>query len=285
MNLSVKHEIESLFALALQNFDEESDAYWSIISKLQSSQDPQTLETAILFCKGYNYKMRCIGAAVLGQLGYANVDNKIFGTERFSTLIRLLSNEAKGSADVRVLANVCLALGHLRDSRAITEISKLANHYSDDVRLSVACSLSGFDDARAIQSLIELMDDPNSEVRDWATFAIGSLIKSNKPNILDALHTRISDENADVRNEAILGLALRGDERARGALALELTNQVATPLFEAVVAMPSVGLVPVLLAARRIGIPWPDHFEVLWEQAIAACRGTIIENDTGRHSG
>ena len=60
------------------------------------------------------------------------------------------------------------------------------------------------------------MEDESDEVRDWATFGLGSLcvdLKSGQyqdsPEIRDALYARLNDPAA--RDEAIWGLAQRKD--------------------------------------------------------------------------
>ncbi len=57
------------------------------------------------------------------------------------------------------------------------------------------------------------MDDADQEVRDWATFGLGTLGESDSPEIREALFHRLSDGNDDVRQEAMAGLAKRGDQR------------------------------------------------------------------------
>ena len=68
---------------------------------------------------------------------------------------------------------------------------------------------------------IELSARPGPAIRDWATFALGTLAPQDSPELRDALVARLDDADAEARIEAVHGLALRGDARAvEPALAL-----------------------------------------------------------------
>ncbi len=57
------------------------------------------------------------------------------------------------------------------------------------------------------------MEDSDDDVRDWATFGLGVLGGADSIEIRDALSRRIIDSNADVREEAMVGLSKREDQR------------------------------------------------------------------------
>ena len=54
-------------------------------------------------------------------------------------------------------------------------------------------------------------------VRDWATFALGTLAEADAEELRDALAARLDDPDEDTRLEAVHGLAVRGDPRAEAA--------------------------------------------------------------------
>jgi hypothetical protein len=64
---------------------------------------------------------------------------------------------------------------------------------------------------RAITRLVAMMEDPDDDVRDWATFAIGSQLFVDGPAIRRALHDRLADAHKDTRDEALHALAARRD--------------------------------------------------------------------------
>ena len=79
---------------------------------------------------------------------------------------------------------------------------------------------------RAVDALIRLSRDEHSEVRDWATFALGMLAAQDTEELREALAARLDDPDAETRLEAVHGLALRGDARAVEP-ALELLAEAA----------------------------------------------------------
>ena len=60
--------------------------------------------------------------------------------------------------------------------------------------------------------MIELTEDVDDEVRDWATFALGQFTEEATEGVLGALRRRLGDPYEDARLEAIWGLARRKDE-------------------------------------------------------------------------
>src|SRR5205814_7161779 len=118
--------------------------------------------------------------------------------------------------DVQVLSAACIALGHLHDPRAVEPLVRLKDHPSEDVRYGVVFGLSGQHDDLAIATLIELSADQDSDVRDWATFELGTILDIDgvdTPPLREALPARLSDPDDDTRAEALAGLARRKDER------------------------------------------------------------------------
>ena len=65
-----------------------------------------------------------------------------------------------------------------------------------------------------LAALIELSADASSGVRDWATFALGTLAREDSEALRDALAARLDDPDEETRLEAVHGLAVRGDHRA-----------------------------------------------------------------------
>jgi HEAT repeat protein len=113
-------------------------------------------------------------------------------------------------------------------------------HHSDaEVRFAIAFALGKFtDNATAVDVLVDLTRDEDEDVRDWATFGIGALGKSDSPAVRDALILRLDDSFEDVRQEAIVGLARLKDERVLPALELALEQpEVPEIIIEAALEM------------------------------------------------
>lgn len=58
------------------------------------------------------------------------------------------------------------------------------------------------------------MRETDEDVRDWATFGLGSLSTVDAPEIRDAFAGRLNDTSADLVEEALARLAQRRDQRA-----------------------------------------------------------------------
>jgi hypothetical protein len=119
-----------------------------------------------------------------------------------------------------------------------------------------------------IAALVALSADPDGSVRDWGTFALGSMFEIESVAIEDALIARLNDEHVDCREEAIVGLAERRDARAleptRLALEAESVGRLAV---EAAVHLGDPTLLPALRELRE----WWDVDPGLLEQAIERC--------------
>ena len=83
------------------------------------------------------------------------------------------------------------------------------------MRYAVEFALGNFaNDEQAIEHLMVLMADEDEDVRDWATFAVGTRSDVDTPEIRDALNERLNDPFWDAKLEGIMGLAKRRDMRA-----------------------------------------------------------------------
>jgi HEAT repeat protein len=185
-----------------------------------------------------------------------------FAKESEGSLVGLL-----GDREPSVIASALCALGHLGRGEP-AQLAELSKHPSEDVRHAVAYALGGRTDAVSTATLITLSTDDDRDTRDWATFALGALTEEDCPTIRDALAARLSDQDEDVRAEAIAGLAQRRDERAVQPLIHELSHRdVGTILIEAAGAMPRTDFIPYLDALHAAH---PDDQAI--DQALKRCR-------------
>ena len=189
----------------------DDDAPWNAVHALRRVGSRDVFEVASEWCASPNPLKRTRGVDVLAQLGKtADHPSNNFPEEAYSIIVGLLGREE----DVRALDSEIAALGHLENSLAIPLITRYRTHQSEDVRFSVAFALGSFpDDPRSVDSLLHLMKDGYEDVRDWATFGVGTLSSCDSPEIREALFRRLDDTNTDVRQEAMAGLGKRADER------------------------------------------------------------------------
>jgi HEAT repeat protein len=168
--------------------------------------------------------VRARGLDVLAQLGKtAQHPSNSFPQECYDVATAVLQRERH----LQPLNSAVAALGHLDDARAVPLIAGFHTHPAAEIRFSVACALGPFpNDPLSVETLLTLMKDTDDEVRDWATFGLGVLGDQDSLEIRDALHRKLKDRNADVREEALVGLAKRHDTRSLPALidALEQPN-------------------------------------------------------------
>jgi HEAT repeat protein len=281
-------EIADLFARATIRLDDDDDEQWSsenrtgrgAIGRLHRLATREALDTALAVCAAADPLQRRIAAAVLGQLGHSKM---VFQEERYAGLAGLLAAERAGPGDPDVLNEVCVALGHLRDPRAIPALLELRGHPDSDVRFGVVIGLSGHEDSDAIDGLIALSSDHDEDVREWATFGIGAMITIDTPAIRAALHARLDDPHYKARNDAIEGLAARGDLSVLPILIRELKTGVALPLLDAAIALRRPELCEALAVAERDGLAiqalyGPYDLRSVWRKAMHACRCQLAES-------
>lgn len=203
---------------------------------------------------------------ILAQLG---IPRRSFPDQSLDILLPLLALER----DADLLSDIAFALGHIGDERAVEPLSRLRDHPSRDVRYGVVHGLLCQEDERAIQALIELSADEDTDVRDWATFGLGSQIAADTPEIRDALLARLADEDGATRGEALVGLARRGDERVIEPLIRGLSSDNAGNLaVEAAHELGDARLGPALLRLReRWGMDKGFLDKRLLDEAISRC--------------
>lgn len=249
-----------LINLALTATDD--DALWDIIPVLHYRGTREVLEAGQRLCRSSCPQERELGAHVLAQLG---VDERAFPDESIRTLLGLLRDDE----EPRVLEAALVALSHNGDARIVPAAAHFKSHADADVRYGVVLAVSRCDDSLAIATLIELTHDPEQEVRDWATFGIGSMIDVDTPEIRAALWERVTDEDDVVRGEALVGLAKRGDRRIVAPLLAELTSDsVDSLMVDAAELIADPALYPALVGME----PWWDVEPSTLQSAIDRCR-------------
>lgn len=199
----------------------DDDVSWKCISALHWKGDREVLNAAVALCKSNKAKERRIGADILGQLG---VPDRTFPEEALKILHGMLRTDSNPD----VLNAVLVAIGHTQDNEdmcGIQKIVSLRHHRNSYVRYGVVHAIAGREDGESVNTLIKLMEDSDTEVRDWATFGLGTQLDLDTPRIRKALWKRVNDSDLETRCEAIVGLARRKDSKIRDVLVKELSQE------------------------------------------------------------
>jgi hypothetical protein len=243
----------------------ESDERWRFIRELHRRGERPIFEAAVRWCGSDEPLVRCLGADVLAQLGFSS--DFPYARESEAVLVTLLDDPDQG-----VLGSALTALGHLGVGRTDL-IARKATHASPDVRYSVAYCLGTRDEPIARDTLVLLSRDSDSDVRDWATFGLGSLSEVDSDMIRAALVERLSDRDDETRGEAMVGLAVRGDPRAIPAILDELQgDDVMSLAIEAASELRHPGFLPLL---NELSNAHPDDAEI--RQAVERCRSSPVK--------
>jgi len=204
-----------LFAKTLTG-DYEDDAPWAAVRELRRIGSRDVFTRAAEFCKSSDPLVRARGIDVLAQLGRTfDHPSNSFPEESYFVVSSLLEHEC----ELQPLTSAIAALGHLDNPLAVPLIVRYQAHPSEEIRFRVAFALGSFpNDPRSVRTLLMLTEDADEDVRDWATFGLGSQSDSDSTDIRDVLIRRLEDLNEDVRDEAMAGLAKRQDQRVLPAL-------------------------------------------------------------------
>ena len=217
------------FDLKLENDSTKSsvvvDAYRKVILREDFEESlalvhyrggKEEFSLGVKYTESQDFIDRIVGADILGQLGWMD---QTFREESVDVLIPMLNDE-----EATVVHAACCALGHRHHLKAVPCMINLAQSSVALIRLGVAQGLLGFESEDAINTLIVLSKDPDTDVRNWAMFGLATQIETDTSNIREALFAAASDVDFEVRGEAFVGLAIRKDLRVIDLLLEEWKN-------------------------------------------------------------
>jgi HEAT repeat protein len=220
-----------------QLLDEDEDRGYKATSALQRLGRP-ALERALELARDPRPRMRDMACRVLGQV----VDRLPAKGEPWPAAlpdgVPLLLELLESDPDGEVRGSAAAALGHQGLPSTILALCRAALDSSEQVRFDVAAALGCFgewswDDPEAAihqdqvcQTLLRLMDDPDDDVRDWATFSMHQG-GHDTPEVRARFWKALDDPYPEVRGEASEGLARLGDPNLAPRLEELLRNDPA----------------------------------------------------------
>ncbi len=193
-----------------------------------------------------------------------------FPLEAIEIVLESFERENEGD----VLEMLAYAAMHLRINSRAKYLKPLVEHPSAAVRRAVASSLGGEDDRQSISALIKLTRDSCQDVRNWATFSLGTLCHRNTAPIREALFSRLEDDHEETKFEAIFGLAVRKDPRILPVVKEALQGErVCGFAMEAAEELADPALYPLL---QNLKLKWremhSDHYLMkTLDSALEAC--------------
>ena len=267
---------DALFARAIANHmlaGDDDALYSDAVEELHHRGTESIRRRAIELLDHPQPSGRSVGAAVLGRI------DQLAGQPGDGATVDALIDLAGREPDAVVIQAVVEALGDLGDPRAIPTALAFVDHPTPWLRWSVARALTLLlaaragdalldEDEPAVAALIGLTADPDSEVRDWATFGVGTQLPIDGPLTRAALWNRLDDPDDDARAEALHGLARRHDPRTAPLVQTALEAETVGRL-----AVESALLLgdPTLSRALEGLTDWWDVDPPLLAAAIAAC--------------
>jgi HEAT repeat protein len=256
--------------MMLSRLNSESHERSDVVDELLRRGDLETFDAAKTWCSSQDATEREFAADLLGQLGEIKEENgrQFFPyTDQSVPLLEALLDDS----EARVVAAAITSIGNHYICDPILARPSLADHPSSAVRLAVACSVKGDESKLAADLLIKLSGDAAEDVRDWATFGLGTQSCLDMQEIRAALFRCLDDEHFETRCEALVGLARRKDARTIpfikkalradwvGDLVIEAAGYIASPdLVTALEDLPSW---------------WEDVDKELFEGALNRCKG------------
>ena len=214
------YDADAFNTLAAQLMAEDEDQRYEAANQIQRMGQP-VIASIIEWTHSEYPRMREMACYCLGQIGHWLTGN-YESASQFPEATPILVYMLESDMDAEVRAGAAFALGHQGDTAAIPALIRAA-HQSEEARYGVAHALGSFYEStweeqgakyksEAETALLQLMDDKDDDVRDWATFGIhqgGHNTTASRAQLWKAL----DDTNPDVRGEAAEGLA-KFDDRA-----------------------------------------------------------------------
>lgn len=276
--------MKSLTGIALQNWGSEQS--YDAIAQMHGRGSSETLALVQKLSKSKNWRKRALGLTVAAQLREAKAwaISEVVEYAVVECQSMLLAGLEDAHADV--LCAAISGLGHRPLASALPKLLQFLAHEDSELRYSLAFTLGHYSDNSSVDALMLLAKDTDSDVRDWATFSLGSMLEVDNLEMREVLWSNLNDVDENVRGEALVGLASRRDQRIISVLQKCLTTDCRVYELEAAEMMASPLLLDQLSAIESSLSPddgqdryWRTHLR----DAIKACTvssesSTMISN-------
>jgi len=248
---------------------------WAAIAVLHARGSAGMLAHIAALVRSPRPRRRSLGLDIAAQLrepgplrGYQGAPYAVEATQ--AVLVAGL-----GDAHPDVVQSAIAGLGHRPMPAALPALLAHLAHPDARIRFALAYTLGSYAAPEATAALVRLATDRHEDVRDWATFSLGTISEADSEAIRALLWTNAHDANRDVRGEAAVGLARRGDPRVIELLKTRLLDDDRRLYeLEAVEEMPRAELLDTLRRlragserARDLDPRWYRHLL----EAIDAC--------------
>lgn len=225
-----------------QSSDVGETAYWNCVSELWERGGQLEFDVAKSLFAETTEQARELGANILIKLGKSQGKQSSFSEQTIDYVTPLLK---EASDEVRIAATHAVA--NQSSPRTVPLLLTVIDDPNFWVRYAVVLGLTGELDSRATDGLVKLCHDTDDFIRDWASFGLCTECEAHpdSPELRAALHGLLSDPNKDIRGQALLGLAKRGDQTCLEALRAELNGAYVEGWgeFDETLAIEAAGLV------------------------------------------
>lgn len=254
---------EKIFTRLLNNKTQKT--FWENVSELRKRPNKAVYNQAFKLANSEVDKEKIIGIYVLAQLGF----NPRFQQNKTVDLYFKLLEKEKSA---KVISAILSSISHNNENLNENQILKLVEyktHKFADVRFELTLAISCLDNNTAIETLIELSNDKDFDIRNWATFGLGTQLENDTEEIRNALWNRINDSDFETKSEAIVGLANRMDKKIKEVIISELENgYYGTLLFEAILKLNDKEFLPYLNENLKIAKKDKDDIKNGWVLAL-----------------
>jgi hypothetical protein len=232
---STKKSIDDLIYDIFQNKDS-----WKLIKELVKRAPELAYEKGCSSIFNSKKNDKIIGISILSHLYYTNYNSK--------QIIDMFLELLKPEEDSEVITLLISTLGDAELTQENIDTLISFKNQNDGVKFALIDAVHGLEQANAIDMLLEFSKDKNLEIRENAVFHLGTVLNLDNLSIRNALWDNITNDNSEIRQQAIYGLAKRKDDRITTVLMKEIEqlDENSFLIFDAIRTLNDKRLIPYL---------------------------------------